>query len=228
MKNMLKYQELDNEIVRLETELKQNAEYKNAVKMQQVYKDCQTKVAELNEKSKALIAEFEQYQKIFNQMVENLEVVSRNVEKKDEKKIDGLIEAGEAITNNLMRLEKKIAMVSQECVNVRNEYTKIKNSAIQAKTSGQKSKESYAAIKADTEKKVAEIKKELDALEKSVDKQLLAKYKQKRTEKSVVFVEDRNGVCGGCRMAISAVKKAKLKADGMIECESCGRIIYTK
>lgn len=228
MKNMLKYQELDNEIIRLEAELKQNAEYKNAVKMQQVYKDCQTKVAELNEKSKALIAEFEQYQKVFNQMVENLEVVGRNVEKKDEKKIDGLIEAGEAITNNLMRLEKKIAMISQECVNVRNEYTKIKNSALQAKTSGQKSKENYATIKAETEKKVAEIKKELEALEKSVDKQLLAKYKQKRTEKSVVFVEDRNGVCGGCRMAISAVKKSKLKADGMIECESCGRIIYNK
>ena len=56
----------------------------------------------------------------------------------------------------------------------------------------------------------------------------LQKYKQQRNEKSNVFVLEINGKCGGCRMEISAQKKAILKAEGRIECENCGRIIYTK
>lgn len=228
MKNMLKYQELDNEILRLETELKQSSERKNAVKMQQLLKDCQSKLLELNDKSKVLCEEFEKYKKVFNQMAENLEVVSRNVANKDEKKIDGLIEANDAISNNLMRLEKKISAIISECDKVKTEYESIKNSARQAKASGQKSKESFAVIKAETDAKIAEIRKELGALEKMVDKTLLSKYKHKRAEKTNVFVPELKGTCGGCRMGISASKKSKLKADGMIECENCGRIIYSE
>jgi len=228
MKNMLKYQELDCEIVRLENELKQSIERKNAMKMQQLLKDCQAKLLELNEKSKALFDEFEKYKQVFNQMVENLEVVNKNVANKDEKKIDGLIEAGDAISKNLMRLEKKISAIVNECNNVQTEYNNIMKSARQAKASGQKSKESFATLKAETDAKIEEIKKELEILEKKVDKQLLAKYKHKRVEKANVFVPDLKGTCGGCRMEISAAKKSKLKADGMIECENCGRIIYAK
>ena len=230
MKNMLKYQEVDNEIVRLENELKQSAERKNAAKMQQVLKDCQTKLIELNEKSKALIAEFEQYKQVFKQMADNLEVVSKNLDKTDDKKIDGLIEAGDAISNNLMRLEKKIATVAKACENVQSEYANIRKSGAQAKESLKKSKEKFTSLKEDTDKKIAELKKQLETLEKSVDKHLLTKYKSKRTDMVNVFVPELNGTCGRCRMQISAVKKAKLKADGMIECdnENCGRIIYTK
>lgn len=228
MKNILKYQELDNEIVGLENDLKHNSERKNIVKMQQLLKDCQTKLLELNEKSKKLFQEFENYTSVFNQMTENLEVVGKNLDKKDEKKIEGLIDANDAITNNLMRLEKKIASIIAECDSVQNEYNNIMKSARQAKASGQKSKENFANAKADTDAKIAEIQKELEKLEKVVDKQLLAKYKHKRAERANVFVPDLNGTCGGCRMEISASKKSKLKADGMIECENCGRIIYTK
>lgn len=228
MENMLNYQKLDNEIVKLENDLKQNAERKNAAKMQQALKDYQAKLLELNEKAKAIFAEFEQYKKIFKQMADNLEVVSKNMDKADEKKIDGLIEAGDAITNNLMRLEKKISIVANECAKIQAENASIRKGAAQAIASGQKSKENFASIKAETDKKIEEIKKKLEVLEKSVDKQLLAKYKHKRTEKANVFVQDLNGTCGGCRMAISASKNSKLKAEGMIECENCGRIIYQK
>ena len=54
-------------------------------------------------------------------------------------------------------------------------------------------------------------------------------YLQKREGKLFpVFVELTATKCGGCRMEISVSKQAKLKADGMIECENCGRIIYVK
>jgi len=101
-------------------------------------------------------------------------------------------------------------------------------SARAAKSSLEKSKTEFGVAKAETEQKIAGIRAELAELEKTADKTLLQKYKQKRNEKANVFVLEINGKCGGCRMEISAEKKAKLKADGRIECENCGRIIYTK
>ena len=228
MKNMLKYQELDQQIAKIESDINQNADRKNAIKMQQSLKDYQAKLIELNAKTKKLFEDFENYTKVFNQMAENLEVVGKKLDAKDEKKIDGLIEASDAITNNLMRLEKKISAVIAECTAVQNEYNTIMKSARTAKTSLQKYKESFATAKDAGEAKIAEIKTELDKLSKAIDAKLLAKYKQKRTEKQNVFVSDIGGKCGGCRMEISVSKQSKLKADGMIECENCGRIIYTK
>jgi len=228
MKNMLKYQELDLEIARLESELAQNSDRKNAIKLQQLLKDYQAKLLELTEKSKNLSADYENLKGIFNQMTENLEVVNKNISLKDEKKIDGLIEANDAITNNLLRLEKKISQIIVDCTNVQNDYNAIMKNARSAKTTLDKHKESFATAKSETEKKIEEIKVELEKLAKTADKTLMAKYKQKRGEKSNVFVPEINGKCGGCRMDISAIKKSKLKADGMIECENCGRIIYTK
>ena len=228
MKNMIKYQDLDLEIVRLENELNQNGDRKNAIKAQQSLKDYQTKLLELNEKTKRLFDEFESYKKVFNQMVDNMEVVNKNLSQKDEKKIDGLIDANDAITNNLMRLEKKISSIVAECSAVQNEYNNIMKNARATKTSLQKYKESFGSAKAETEKKIAEIRAEMDNLSKSVDAKLLAKYKQKRTEKTNVFVAEIAGKCGGCRMEISSAKKSKLKDEGMIECENCGRIIYAK
>ena len=228
MKTMLKYQELDGEIARLNNELQANEGRKNAIKMQQALKDYQVKLLELNKKASNLTQEFEKYREIFNSMAENLEVVNKNLEQKDEKKLEGLIEANDAIANNLLKLEKKITTVLEECDKVQAEYQNIMKSARLAKTNLEKYKAEFSEVKTATEQKIAEIQAELQRLEKTADKTLLQKYKQKRAEKVNVFVLEINGKCGGCRMEISAEKKAKLKADGRIECENCGRIIYSK
>lgn len=228
MKTMLKYQEIDCEIKSLNAELNQNEGRKNAIKMQQTLKDYQAKLLELNKKAQSLTQEFDKYQEIFNSMAENLEVVNKNLEQKDEKKLDGLIDANEAIMNNLMKLEKKITAVLEECDKVQTEYQNIMKNARAAKTSLEKYKAEFSEAKTETEQKIAELNQELASLEKTADKTLLQKYKQQRNEKSNVFVLEINGKCGGCRMEISAEKKAKLKAEGKIECENCGRIIYTK
>lgn len=228
MKTMLKYQELDGEIARLNNELQANEGRKNAIKMQQALKDYQVKLLELNKKASNLTQEFDKYREIFNSMAENLEVVNKNLEQKDEKKLEGLIEANDAIANNLLKLEKKITTVLEECDKVQAEYQNIMKSARLAKTNLEKYKAEFSEVKTATEQKIAEIQAELAVLEKTADKTLLQKYKQKRAEKVNVFVLEINGKCGGCRMEISAEKKAKLKADGRIECENCGRIIYSK
>ena len=196
--------------------------------MQQLLKDYQSKLIELNKRAQDLDNGYNKCKEVFNQMANNIEVISKNIGSADDKKLDGLIDANEAVLGNLIKLEKKLLAVSNECNSIQTEYNNIMKNARSAKTSLEKYKESYGKSKQDLEDKIQEKKKELEALAKKVDKTLMQKYKQKRTEKTKVFVPEINGKCGGCRMEISVSNQAKLKANGMIECENCGRFIYVK
>lgn len=228
MNEILKYQELDLEIVRLEGEIGENSDRKSALKMQQYLKDCQAKLIELNQKAKEIDDTYKKYKEIYNQMAQNLELINKNLDCKDEKKIAGLIEANDAITNNLVKLESKISTIIKECTAIQTEYASIMKNARSAKSNMQKYKENFESAKQKIEVEIATKKKELESIGKKVDKALLAKYNQKRSEKSNVFVPEIKGRCGGCRMEIPVSKLSLLKSAGMIDCENCGRVIYNK
>lgn len=228
MKDILKYQEIDLELVRLENEMNDNQDRKSAIKMQQLLKDYQAKLIELNKKAKELDNGYTKCKEVFSQMANNVELINKNINSADEKKIDGLIEANDAVLGNLIKLEKRLLAVYNECGNIQTEYNTIMKSARSAKGNLEKYKESYNAAKTAAEKEIASKKQELEQLSKKVDKTLLQKYKQKSDRKAKVFVPEINGRCGGCRMEISVSKQSKLKAEGMIECENCGRVIYSK
>ena len=91
--------------------------------------------------------------------------------------------------------------------------------------------EKYTKLKTELEPKINALKSDLAKIQKDVDSKLLQKYNQKRENKIFpVFVSLADNKCGGCRMEISASKLGTMKKNdfGVIECENCGRIIYTK
>lgn len=228
MEGILKYQEIDIEIKKIEAEIMENKDRKNALKMQQFLKDAQSKLVELEKRAGETIKAYNQYREIYNKMAKNLEVAEKNSGGEDVSKNEGLLDAIETITSNLNKLDKEMSAVINNCTSIQNEVSSIMKSARTAKANMQKYKEDFAAYKAQMDEKIAELKDKLAKQAKNCDKTLLAKYKQKAAEKTNVFVPEVSNRCGGCRMEISASKLNKLKTDGFIECENCGRIIYTK
>mgnify|MGYP003490361821 CR=1 FL=1 len=70
-------------------------------------------------------------------------------------------------------------------------------------------------------------------LKKAVDPVLMDKYAKKRDNKMypIVYSVEEHGsniVCGYCKMEISLSEASKLKAGEVIECATCGRLIYRK
>ena len=228
MEGILKYQEIDIEIKKIEAEIMENKDRKNALKMQQFLKDAQSKLVELEKRDGETIKAYNQYREIYNKMAKNLEVAEKNSGGEDVSKNEGLLDAIETITSNLNKLDKEMSAVINNCTSIQNEVSSIMKSARTAKANMQKYKEDFAAYKAQMDEKIAELKDKLAKQAKNCDKTLLTKYKQKAAEKTNVFVPEVSNRCGGCRMEISASKLNKLKTDGFIECENCGRIIYTK
>ena len=228
MQEILKYQEIDSEIKKLEAQIADNVNRKNAIKMQQFLKDAQSKLVEFEKRADDTIKAYNQYKEIYNKMAKNLEVAEKNSSSEDITKSEGLLDAIDTITSNLSKLDKEMASIVANCTSIQNEVTSIMKSARNAKANLQKYKDDFAKDKEEMDAKIAVLKEDLAKQAKKVDKTLLAKYKQKSAEKANVFVAEVSGKCGGCRMGISASKLNTLKADGFIECENCGRIIYQK
>lgn len=228
MQEILKYQDIDSEIKKIEAQIADNANRKNALKMQQFLKDAQTKLAELEKRADDTIKAYNQYKEIYNKMAKNLEVAEKNAGSDDISKSEGLLEAIDTIASNLTKLDKEMASIMANCASIQNEVSSIMKSARTAKANLQKYKDEFAKYKEEMDVKIAGLKEKLAEQAKKVDKTLLSKYKQKSVEKTNVFVAEVSGKCGGCRMEISASKLNTLKANGFIECENCGRIIYTK
>lgn len=228
MEEILKYQEIDSEIKKIEGQIAENTNRKNAIKMQQFLKDAQGKLVELEKRAGETIKAYNQYKEVYNKMAKNLEFVEKNSGSDDIAKSEGLLDAIETISSNLTKLDKEMSAIIANCAGIQNEVASIMKSARTAKANMQKYKEEFAKYKAEMDEKIAELKEQLAKQAKKVDKTLLTKYKQKSAEKVNVFVPEVSGRCGGCRMEISASKLNTLKSENYIECENCGRIIYVK
>ena len=66
MQEIIKYQEIDMNIKKLDAELKSSANRKNAAEMQQYLKDSQSKLVSLDENAKALSDQYEKAVAIYN------------------------------------------------------------------------------------------------------------------------------------------------------------------
>jgi len=103
-------------------------------------------------------------------------------------------------------------------------------------TKAGKAKKEYDTVKVACEKEVAEAKAEKDEamaaaakLREKLDAALLKRYDAIRSNHPQPMAEVKNSQCGGCRMSLptSIVKKVS-SSDSIVECENCGRILYTK
>lgn len=227
MQEIIKYQEIDSKLRRLEAELFSSANRKGASEMQQLLKDGQAKLIKLESTSANLSEQYNKATQLYSEFVNKLETLQKSVEgAKDEKlaqletTIANLVATGENLDNNISALAGRIAAVNREFENIMNNAKKAKHNLEIYKANYLKEREKF-------EPEINKLKEELTAQRGKVDPKLLAKYNSKKEGKIFpVFVRENKGGCGGCRMAIPAGKLSTLKTNGMVECENCGRIIF--
>ena len=227
MQEIIKYQQIDMQIKKLNNELASSKNKKGAGEMQQYLKDGQAKLLKLEEVAENLTKQYEKAVKLYNDFVNKLEILTKSVESVGLEKVEELENTINNFKTNSEALENNIGALANKMNQANKEIETLMNNAKKAKHNLDVYKTNYTKEKAQIEPEVAKLSKELLDQKAKVDKVLLAKYLQKSEGKTgPVFVPETNGKCGGCRMEISASKRSELKAKGVIECENCGRLIY--
>lgn len=99
-----------------------------------------------------------------------------------------------------------------------------------------KAKKEYDAVRAACEGEAAEAKPEreqavaaADKLKAGIDPALLKRYTAIRSNYSNPIATVENNQCSGCRMSLpTSIVKKVASGTGLVECENCGRILYTR
>lgn len=102
-------------------------------------------------------------------------------------------------------------------------------------TKASKAKKEYDMARSACEAEIAEAQPELDAAKAvierrkaAVDSALLKRYAAVKSHHAVPIATVEQEQCGGCRMSLPTVVVRKVMAgDGLVECENCGRILYS-
>ena len=228
IKEMLEYQKLDGEIRKLEAEVKNSEERKNATKMQDYLRDGQAKLISLEKTSEKLIGVYKKAMQAYNDFAERLEKLLKEGTGESPEEVTQRLERANQFMLVSSKLEKDLESLSASIAKVNAEFDNIMKNSKTAKANFEVYKNRFNELKAKVEPRLAELKAEQSKLKSKIDADMLAKYNHKAESKYPVFVRAQDNRCGGCRMEISGTKLKQLKEKGIIECENCGRIIFSE
>lgn len=226
IKEMLEYQKLDGEIRKLEAEIKNSEERKNATKMQDYLRDSQAKLISLEKTSEKLLGIYKKAMQAYNDFAEKLDKLLKEGTGENPEEVTQKLERANQFMLVSNKLEKDIESLSSSIAKVNSEFDSIMKNSKTAKANFEVYKNRFNELKVKVEPKLAELKAEQAKLKSKIDAELLSKYNHKAESKYPVFVPMKDNRCGGCRMEISGTKLKQLKEKGVIECENCGRIIF--
>lgn len=231
LEEILKYQEIQVNILNAENELSKSKEREKAAQMQQILKAGHSRLVALEGLAQKINDKYKKVTEKYEQFTKKLEVLEKELENADADKIAVYEKAYKDFSTISTSLEKEITAIYAESKQIDAEYEEIMKKSKTDREKFDKYKAAYDKLKAEKEPIIFQLKTELAVQKKKVDEKLMKMYLHKVEGKIFpVFVPLSTNKCSGCRMEISASKLGSMKTSeyGIIECETCGRLVYKK
>lgn len=229
MKNILRLQELDGQLIKLERECNSSNEKQIMSKMSQYVKEAQNKSIELEQNAKKIIADYNAIKQDSEKQYQDIrQLVSKDEKTMTLEEMQKVMSSITQKTNDLYNLEKRLGQISQKMKDILKEFEITKNNVVKARMKHKESKQKYEEKIAKIQPQIDQIQKEKEELKAKANKELLQKYIDKRNDNMYpVFVPLLDGKqCGACRISLPSKQMDKLKEKKFTICEQCGRIIY--
>lgn len=170
-------------------------------------------VVQLEKKIELEVAEFSQMQSDEECTAEEFTECKKNLE---------------ALQNELNTLRRTLQDLIQWIEQTAKEYVHTRNKAGKAKKEYDALRvvcdEEYATYK----DKIDNATREMEEKAKLVDGDLLERYQKVKQNHAVPMAKVEHNQCSGCYMSLPMVVVKRVAShEGIVECENCGRILYT-
>lgn len=230
MKEMLEYQNLELELLRLKKNSTSSENKSNMLKYKSYIAELNEKGNDLEVAAKALYSEYESLLKEYNKVIKNIDsLVNTNVDSVSADEVDEFYANSNTFSSELYMLRRNLDNILKKIKDMLDEFKNTKNNIIKAKTKYDESKKQYDEEIEKVTPQCNEIKKKMVELQDKLDKNLFAKYQAIKNDKIFpVYVKIKGSHCGGCRVELPMAKLNKLKAEKMIACDQCHRIIIAE
>lgn len=139
------------------------------------------------------------------------------------------------LKGDIERLNREVSQGVREAKALLGEIEKASEEYQTTARAASKAKKEYDTLRVQCEEERVARQGELDRhdqnlekLSKTVDPALLERYNQVKLHHQVPIAKIVNSKCGGCNMSLPMVMLKKIATtDGIVECENCGRILYS-
>lgn len=225
---LVKYQQKDSELLKIEQEISNSDERKKFVQTQNYIKKASEKLDKLDAQAQGITSHLDALRERYGEITEIL---------KEFENLDELVEGGADLSfyqRNAAQIIDKIKTLKGEINNliavakeIADEYQNLKKKVIAAQKQYPELQAAYKQLKQSKQKQSDEISAELEALSKGIDPEVLRKYQAKRSERIFpIICEIKLDRCSKCGIELSIADKEKVSAGKIVECENCHRILY--
>lgn len=160
---------------------------------------------EVKEKKELLYNKCGSNFKLIEKLQKEIEIYEKDIKHKENEQFE-LLECEEKFKGKIQELKKKL-------INLKKNFSQIKENAHQKKLQ----------LENDYKKALEAISR----LEKEVPQSLIQKFYDIQESKTNPIAELENGVCSGCKIAVSIMTINELKLNKkIVTCDNCGRILY--
>lgn len=226
--NLLKYQQEDSKLLKIEQETAGSEERKNFVQTKAFLNKASEKLDSLEAKAVELSGILEKLNGQYKEIYETLN---------DFENLDELVDGGADISfykKNVLQLTERLKSIRQEISSLTKavkdsdeEYQALKKKVIIAQKQYPEYAETYKKFKAGKEEEMLSVKKELEKLSKNIDADIMARYQAKRSERIFpILCAVKGGRCSKCGTELSLVGKEKIETGAACECDNCHRFLY--
>jgi predicted nucleic acid-binding Zn-ribbon protein len=228
VQQLLKYQEEDSKLLKIENEVSNSDERKKFVQTKNFITKASEKLDQLEGKAQELMSILDRLNKKYDEIVETL---------KDFEHLDELVEDGAdisfykrnaiGISENLKNLKAEISQLTAAVKEAGDEYQTLKKKVIVAQKQFPELQAAYQNVKKSKQAETQAICEQLEILAKDIDPEVLKKYQAKRSERIFpILCEVSSDRCSKCGMELSIKGKEIVSSGRVIECEHCGRFLY--
>ena len=228
IKALLNYQEADMKLREIELALSGSEERKKALTAKKFLDGVQDNLDKLDLKASELNAAYEKCAEDLKKLKEQeSEFTSAAEEAEDMNAIEYLGKKTDELLKSIRTLSATAARIAEEMQTVVKEFAQLKTKAKAAQAQYNESAPKYAELKNSLKADKEAADKQLAELKKEVDPALMERYEKKRKSFYPVVYKAEGDFCGACRYELSGGETSRLKNGEIIECEKCGRLLYS-
>ena len=228
IEKLLKYQEEDSKLLKIERDAANSEEWKNYSQSKSFLTKAPEKLDAMNAKARELEAELQNINKKYEDIAETL---------KDFENLDDLVEEGADISfykknatqllDKLRAIKGEINAITKSIKDADEEYKALKKKTISVQKQYTEFATAYQEYKKGKIAEMEAVKGELKKLSADIHPEVLKRYETKRSERIFPIICAVAGErCSKCGMELSIVGKEKIAHGEVTECENCHRFLY--
>jgi len=139
------------------------------------------------------------------------------------------------LRGDIEKLNREISSVMREAKNLLTQTEKALDEYTNVRQTAGRAKKEYDQLRVVCEKEledssgeITRCNDELARIAKRVDPALMERYNKVKQHHATPVAKVVNSKCGGCNMSLPMVVQKRIAApDAVVECENCGRILYS-